>query len=359
MSRISDTRQRTREAAARLVAAGRQPHQLTVDLIFAEIRQGSRTTINDELKLWKDEQARAQSLNAGLPPLLAERMLHLWQLALEQGEKTFDQRREALEGEMAASEAARQMLQQTLETLQQAHAGLENRLGETLQALEAARVSTAREASARESAQAQVQALEAALAALRQTVAEQQALQQAEHEQQVQQLQQAMQTQAAAFRAEIAQATERLESVQKHVMLQVSEAREGRKKAETLLQQATQQFATQEQQLQDAHSQLRLQTRDLERLHNTEQQLRQQLADNIQQRETLQHQLATAAGKLDAWRGQLASQEQRAREAENRLAEVLQARLDAVLRRLPTEPAMTESLPPDATPETDPPATSA
>lgn len=33
----------TREAAARLVAAGRRSHDLTVDLIYAEIKQGSRT----------------------------------------------------------------------------------------------------------------------------------------------------------------------------------------------------------------------------------------------------------------------------------------------------------------------------
>jgi len=50
MSRVSDTRLRTREAAAHLVTAGRRPHDLTVDLIYAEIKQGSRTTINDELQ---------------------------------------------------------------------------------------------------------------------------------------------------------------------------------------------------------------------------------------------------------------------------------------------------------------------
>lgn len=355
MSRISDTRQRTREAAARLVAAGRQPHQLTVDLIFAEIRQGSRTTINDELKQWKDEQARAQTLNAGLPPVIAEQMLHLWQLALEQGEKTFDQQREALENEAATREAARQALQQTLETLQHSHAELENRLVETRQTLEAARISAARETSARESALAQVQALEAALVQLRQEVARQQALQQAEHAQQLQQQQQAMQAQEAAFRNEIAQATERLESVQKHVMLQVSEAREGRKKAETLLQQTEQQLAVREQGLQDAQGQLRLQTRDLERLHNTAQQLAQQLATSEQQRESLQRQLAAAEGKLDAWQEQLASQARRAREAENRLAEVLQARLDAVLRRLPEPlPDADKTAPPSLQSPADP-----
>ena len=78
MSRVSDTRLRTREAAARLVAAGRRPHDLTVDLIYAEIKQGSRTTINDELKLWKDEQAKAEALTAALPPAVANAMIRLF-----------------------------------------------------------------------------------------------------------------------------------------------------------------------------------------------------------------------------------------------------------------------------------------
>ena len=51
MTRTSDTRLRTREAASKIVASGRPAHAITVDLIYAEIRQGSRTTINDELKL--------------------------------------------------------------------------------------------------------------------------------------------------------------------------------------------------------------------------------------------------------------------------------------------------------------------
>jgi hypothetical protein len=40
MSRTSDTRHRTREAAAQLVALqGRHSHEITVDLIYAEIQQ--------------------------------------------------------------------------------------------------------------------------------------------------------------------------------------------------------------------------------------------------------------------------------------------------------------------------------
>jgi len=33
MSRVSDTRQRTREAAAQLVAGAKRPHEITVDQI--------------------------------------------------------------------------------------------------------------------------------------------------------------------------------------------------------------------------------------------------------------------------------------------------------------------------------------
>lgn len=92
MSRVSDTRARTREAATYLVAAGRRPHALTVDLIYAEIKQGSRTTINDELKRWKDEQAKVDALNAALPPVVVNAMLALWAVAVEHGENAFAQR---------------------------------------------------------------------------------------------------------------------------------------------------------------------------------------------------------------------------------------------------------------------------
>ena len=46
--------------------------------------------------------------------------------------------------------------------------------------------------------------------------------------------------QEAAFRQEIDKATERLEGVQKHVLLQVSEAREAQKQAETQFSKAVQ-----------------------------------------------------------------------------------------------------------------------
>lgn len=48
-----------------LVFQGRHPHEITIDLISAEIRQGSRTTINDEL-----------------PPVVADTMGSLWVVAV-------------------------------------------------------------------------------------------------------------------------------------------------------------------------------------------------------------------------------------------------------------------------------------
>jgi len=101
MSRVSDTRIRTREAAARLVAAGRRPHELTVDLIYAEIRQGSRTTINDELKQWKDEKTKVDALSRRMPPAVADAMLAAWAVAVEHGEKVYDSRVGELETELA------------------------------------------------------------------------------------------------------------------------------------------------------------------------------------------------------------------------------------------------------------------
>ncbi|ODV26559.1 MAG: hypothetical protein ABT19_02910 [Rhodanobacter sp. SCN 68-63] len=94
MSRVSDTRQRTREAAAQLVASAKRPHEITVDQIYAVIQQGSRTTINDELKLWKNERTKVDALGADLPPAVADVMRSLWVAAVEQGERTFAEQRD-------------------------------------------------------------------------------------------------------------------------------------------------------------------------------------------------------------------------------------------------------------------------
>ncbi|MFP6560361.1 DNA-binding protein [Paraburkholderia sp. B3] len=240
MSRISDTRLRTREAAARLVAAGRLPHALTVDMIYAEIRQGSRTTINDELKLWKDEQARNDALAAALPAPVANAMLSLWALAVEHGEQAFAGRGEELEREAADATARAESLA-TAHAALEAHAQtLRAQLDEREEQLAAVTVERARAQAERDAA---VQAAQAATAERDNTRAQgEEALRaaQAAHTRELDALRADRVAQEATLRVEIDTATVRLESVQKRVMMQSEEARDAQRRAETALAKAQQ-----------------------------------------------------------------------------------------------------------------------
>ncbi|KAG0162362.1 hypothetical protein DFQ30_002229, partial [Apophysomyces sp. BC1015] len=235
MSRISDTRIRTRDVAARLVAIGRRPHELTVDLIYAEIRQGSRTTINDELKLWKDEQARNDALAAALPAPVADAMRSLWALAVEHGEQVFAQRGEELEREatdaaaraasLASAHAALEAQTQTLRTQLEVH---ETRLA-------AASTELARTQAERDGA---VQAIQAAVAerdAVRTEAQQTLRAAQATHARELEALRAEHAEREVVLRAQIDQTTSRLESVQKHVMLQTEQARDAQRRAEAAL----------------------------------------------------------------------------------------------------------------------------
>ncbi len=233
MSCINDTHLRTREAAARLVAAGRHPHELTVDLIYAEIRQGSRTTIDDELKLWKDEQARNNdALSAALPPAVANAMLSVWALAVAQGEQVFAQRSAEFDAEAAAATTR-------AESLQVANAGLKAEV-QTLRAQVdylQARLATALAGHARVQTQldAAIRQAEAAVAE-RDAVRAQsdQALHEAQstHARELEAVRAARAEHEAALRAEVDQATARLEGVQTLVMLRTGETREAQRRAE-------------------------------------------------------------------------------------------------------------------------------
>jgi chromosome segregation ATPase len=232
MSRISDTRMRTRGAAAQLVASGRLAHELTVDLIYAEIRQGSRTTINDELKLWKDEQARNDALAAALPPAVASAMLSVWALAVEQGEQVFARRGDELEAEAAAAikragalETTHAELQGELRTVRGQLNDQQVRLASVL--AELVQVQGGRdaalhlaEASAAERDTVRAQS-EETLHELRST-----------HLHELDALRATHTEREAALRAEVDQATARLEGVQKRVMLQTEDARDAQRRAE-------------------------------------------------------------------------------------------------------------------------------
>lgn len=323
MSRVSDTRIRTREAAARLVAGGRRPHELTVDLIYAEIRQGSRTTINDELKLWKDEQAKVDALSAALPPAVANAMMAAWAVAVEHGEKVFEQRQAEVEGELAAALQRAQTLETDLARAQEETAGLRAQLVARETEAEALRGEAARGLAAAEAAQARAQAQERQLEASRAEAEQRLAAANTAHERRQTELQAAMAAQEQAFRAEIDKATERLEGVQRHVMLQVAEAREATKRVETLLakaQQKNEELSTEAQQLRaELASQTQQSARTQEDLARVS-----QAADQLRtERETLIQQLAMLTGKLDAQEEQIKSLEHRATGAEARFEEAL------------------------------------
>lgn len=323
MSRVSDTRIRTREAAARLVAAGRRPHELTVDLIYAEIRQGSRTTINDELKLWKDEQAKVDALSAALPPAMANAMMAAWAVAVEHGEKVFEQRQAEVEGELATALQRAQTIETDLAREQEEAAGLRAQLASRQAEAEALRDEVARGRAAAEATEARALALERQVEASRAEAEQRLAAANAAHERRLTELREAMAAQEQTFRTEIGKATERLEGVQRHVMLQVAEAREATKRAEALLakaQQKNEELSAEAQQLRaELASQAQQSARaqeDLDRVSQAADQLRTE-------RETLIQQFAMLTGKLDAQTAQIESLEHRAIGAEARLEKAL------------------------------------
>ncbi|MEM5440407.1 integrase [Paraburkholderia diazotrophica] len=305
MSRISNTRIRTRQAAAGLVASGRLAHELTVDLIYAEIRQGSRTTINDELKLWKDEQTRNDALAAALPPAVASAMLSVWALAVEQGEQVFARRGDEIEAEAVAAitragtlETAHAELQGELRTVRGQLDDQQARLATVL--AELAQVQGGRDAALR---------LAETSAAERDAVRAQseQALHdmRSAHLQELDALRASHAEQEAALRAEVDRATARLEGVQKRVMLQTEEARDAQRRAEATLakvQQRNEHLLGDVQRLRaDAAEQRRLAERHEKQLASVTKEARELRRERdalVQQAALLQGQLAARTAPL-------------------------------------------------------------
>ncbi|WP_321816551.1 MULTISPECIES: DNA-binding protein [unclassified Paraburkholderia] len=234
MSRISDTRLRTRETASRLVAEGKRPHELTVDLIYAEIRQGSRTTINDELKQWKDEKTRSDALASQLPPAVADAMLGIWAVAVEHGEKVYDARVAELEHATAQAEsraaealAACAAAEEALKLREVELAALSEQIAVLKPQLEAANARA-------EDARNRADALETQRNHERDSAETRLREQREEHEKAIGALRVSLEARDAAFQSELDKATQRMEGVQRHMMQQISEAREERKRADTL-----------------------------------------------------------------------------------------------------------------------------
>lgn len=300
MSRVSDTRLRTRQAAAKLVASGRRPHELTVDLIYAEIHQGSRTTINDELKLWKDEQAKVDALSAALPAPVANAMLATWALAIEHGENVFEARRAEMEGELAqavvradAAEAAEIAARTEITTLR-------DHLVRAQAAEAAARADAQRESDAKDATLNRLTDAQQQMTSERTDAANRLESQRDTYEEQFRDQRKALATSEAQLRDELARATERLEGVQKHVLLQVAEAREAQKRAEDQLGRAAQRSERLASELESLRTELVTRTTELQRATQDCVAANDNAARLQAQRDELTVRLATTDGRLEA-----------------------------------------------------------
>jgi archaellum component FlaC len=96
ISRGSSTRELTRQAADQLLLRDPKlaPEKITVDKIYAVIQQGSRTTINGELKAWRADKSK---------PCMPKELLDLWDDAVQRAQELFAQDRERMEGEVSAA----------------------------------------------------------------------------------------------------------------------------------------------------------------------------------------------------------------------------------------------------------------
>jgi chromosome segregation ATPase len=322
MSRTSDTRQRTRETAADLVAQGHRPHEITVDLIYAAIRQGSRTTINDELKLWKDEKTQADALGADLPPVVADRMRSLWVIAVEHGERVFEQRRGELEAQLATAreqlatvESARDQLQEAHELLSRQITALGQQLTEVGQQLSA-------EAAGKNEAVSHAHALQQELTAVRLESARQLESVRLEQEKQADAFQQAIMARDAMFRAELDRATERLESAQAHMLQQIDDARQGQRRAETQAGKIQQQRDKLQDDMNELRMQLSLQSQQLKDRNSELEAVTREATRKAAERQALETELAVERDRLQGVQNTVRSLEARAVSAEARLAEL-------------------------------------
>lgn len=305
--------------SVQLVAAGRRPHELTVDLIYAEIRQGSRTTINDELKLWKDEQTKVDALSAALPPAVANAMLNVWGAAVEHGEAVFQQRREEVEVQLQQAQSLAEAVTLERAALAAQVAELQGKLDARAIELQHCANDIAQERGAKELALERALTAEQEKTELRRASEAQAATMRKTHDETVTGLHSEISAKEQEFRIELGRATERLESVQKHVMLQVSEAREAHKRAEGQLvkaQQKNEQLGVERQQLRAETIALTGQLRQAGAASEETRKESMQLRD---ERDELLQRLAGANGKLEVMTQQASDAEQRALRAEQAL----------------------------------------
>ncbi|WP_199098367.1 DNA-binding protein [Dyella sp. ASV21] len=316
MSRVSDTRQRTREAAANLVASGKHPHELTVDLIYAAIQQGSRTTINDELKQWKNEKAKADALGADLPPAIADTMRSLWVAAVEQGERVFSEHRQALESDLAVLQQAHDELISERDAALTAVDQLRHEVSRLHEQRAELQQQLASETEAKRDALGQVQALQQEVTAVRADMAQQLEAARQNHDRLTTEFQATVAARDAAFQVERDKANDRVEAAQARMLQETDAAREGLRQAEQQLAKLRQRSEEQQTSL----TELRLEiARHRRELADNETRLAT-LASMTVERDQLALELATARGQTAGLTAALQSAEARAVTAETQMA---------------------------------------
>jgi chromosome segregation ATPase len=326
MSRISDTRFRTREAAARLVSAGRQTHEVTVDLIYAEIRQGSRTTINDELKLWKDEQTKVDALRAALPRPVADAMLTAWATAVEHGEKAFVRRSEEIEQELTQAQSRTEQLQGKVTDLQKENEALQGEIDQSRAELSSSRQECSSERSAREAAQAQLDILRKEVEAAREGAEKIVLEMRLECQSKVEALREKLSGEEEKFRTEMTHATEQLETIRKQVLEQVAVAQKSKEETEFRLEIIGKENERLNDEVQKLRTGLALQSKLCDQLTDANAKHESNLERLSVERDLTIRDLAEAAGRQVAQTEQIKSLERRALSAELRLEKEMKRR---------------------------------
>ena len=246
--RSSDTRARVREVADRLVAGGVSVRDITIDIIYAEIRQGSRTTINDELRAWRRERALFDAQVTAIPGPVLSAAEALWSAASQAAEVALRDRRQEVEDQAVAVRERLQALEGQVASEQARSAALNAQVAAQEAVIGTLRQDLAAARTAADTARAQAEMLTSQLETQRADGEHRLNQQRADYESRIAALTEAAAEKDVAYRAEIEKAHARLEGVQNHMLQQVAEARDLAKKAESaraLVQQRSDELAVQ------------------------------------------------------------------------------------------------------------------
>lgn len=329
MSRVSDTRQRTREAAVQLVAGGKRPHEITVDQIYAAIQQGSRTTINDELKQWKDERTKADALGADLPAVVADAMRVLWVAAVEQGEAVFAEQRGTLETALAGAEQQQASLSQARDDALATSTALTEQCQTLRDQIATLQARVESEVTAKIQALQDGQALQQKLNALQIDSAEQIERIRQTQTAQAEEFQAAIASRDTAFQVEREKANERLEVAQMRMLQEIDAARESQRRAENQLAKARERLEQQQASLAELRLDAGRQQRELAKRDTR----LEALAATVADRDRIAVELAAARGQLEGLGTAMQSLETRATTAESRISALLAERASPATAR--------------------------